>query len=108
MSLPRILESGLPFHCILPKKEIYFRYIGDDLLIHLHDTSLAKLVESLNRIEQTINFIYEMVTNYTLSYLEVILIRTHKDIQLKVYRKPTNNNDLIHICSNKKKKKQNK
>ena len=44
-------------------------------------------------------FTYELEYNYTLPFLEILLIRNINKLEFKVYRKPTCKNDHIHFYS---------
>ena len=92
------LESG-PFKYVLPRDSHLFRYIDDGLLIYPETFSLPKIVEKLNKKEPTINFSYELETDSTLPFLDIMIHRSDTELHFSVYRKPTNTNDYINFYS---------
>ena len=71
----------------------YFRYIDDILLICPQEIYVMKIIDGLNNREATIKFPDELETNNSLPVLDFLLLRNHPDLELKVYRKPTCEND---------------
>ena len=92
------LESG-PFKYIMPNTARYFRYIDDILLIYLQDLDLYSITNWLNNVEPSTKFTYEIESNSTLPFLDILLIRNINKLEFKVYRKPTCKNDQIHFYS---------
>ena len=90
-------ESG-PFKYIIPNTVHYFRYI-DDILIYPQDLDLHSITDRLNNVEPSIKFTYELEYNYTLPFLDILLIRNINKLEFKVYRKPTCKNGHIHFYS---------
>ena len=66
------LESG-PFKYIIPNTARYFRYIDDFLLIYSQDLDLHSITDSLNNVEPSIKFTYELESNSTLPFLDILL-----------------------------------
>ena len=50
----------------------------------------------LNSFHENIKFTYEVENNGKIAFLDVLLIRTDKEIQTTVYRKPTHNDVYLH------------
>ena len=92
------LESG-PFKYIIPNTARYFRYIDNILLIYPQDLDLESITDRLNNVGTCVNFIYELESNNTLTFLDILLIRNINKQEFKVYRKPTCKNDHIYFYS---------
>ena len=92
------LES-CPFKYIIPNTACYFRYIDDTLLIYPQDLDLHSITEKLNNVELSIKFTYELESNSTLHFLDILLIRNINKLEFKIYRKPTYKNDHIRSYS---------
>ena len=90
------LESG-PFKYIIPNTARYFRYIDDILLIYPQDLDLHSITDKLNNVEPSLKFTYELEYNYTLPFLDILLIRNINKLKFKVYCKPTCKNGHIHF-----------
>ena len=84
---------------IIPNTAHYFRYIDDVLLIYPQDLELHSITDKLNNVEPSLKFTYELEYNYTLPFLDILLIRNINKLEFKVYRKPTCKNDHIHFYS---------
>ena len=95
---PEFLES-VPFKYILPNTAHYFRYIDDILLIYPQGLNLHSITDKLNNVEPSLKFTYELDYNYTLPFLDILLIRNINKLEFMVYRKPTCKNDPIHFYS---------
>ena len=67
----KFLESG-PFKYIIPNTVCYFRYI-DILLIYPQDLYLHSITDRLNNVEPSIKFTYELESNNTLAFLDILL-----------------------------------
>ena len=92
------LASG-PFKFIIPNTARYFRYIDDILLIYPRDLDLHSITDRLNNVKPSIKFTYELESNSTLPFLDILLIRNINKLEFKVYRKPSCKNDHIHFYS---------
>ena len=93
------LEAG-PFRQILPTNSTYFRYIDDALIIYPRRTNLETLTAKLNQVEDTIEFTHEKEVDQKLPFLDILFERTDTGLLRKVYRKPSNKDDLINYFSN--------
>ena len=82
------LKSG-PFKYIIPNTAHYFRYIDDILLIYPQDLDLHNITDKLNNAEPSLKFTYELEYNYTLPFLDILLIKNINKLEFKVYRKTT-------------------
>ena len=69
------------------------------LFSYSQNIKIEEIAEKLNIIEPSINFNYEKESNNTLPFLDILIIKSHNNLILKVYCKPTNKNDYIHFYS---------
>ena len=81
------LESG-PFTYIIPNNASYFRYIDDILLIHPQDLDLNSITDWLNNVDLSIKFTWELESNNTLHFLDVLLIRNNNKSEFRVTINP--------------------
>ena len=63
----------------------------------LHIWILIKITEKVNNVELSFNFTYEKESNNTIPFLDILIIKPQNVLTFKVYRKPTNKNDYIHV-----------
>ena len=66
------LESD-SFKYIIPNTARYFRYIDDILLIYPQDLDLHNITHRLNNIEPSIKLTYELESNSTLLFLDILI-----------------------------------
>ena len=92
------LEAG-PFKDIIPNTITYLRYVDDILIISPRRFDLKSLQEKLNSVEPSIQFTLEEEKDDSLPFLDTLLIKQDGNLKFKVYRKPTNKNDLVHYFS---------
>ena len=64
-----------------------------------NSANLHSITDKLNNVEPSLKFTYELEYNYTLPFLDILLIRNINKLELKVYHKPTCENDHIHFYS---------
>ena len=86
------MMSGL-FKYRLPSNTTYFRYIDDILIFRLQNIKIEKNAEKLNNVEPSINFTYEKESNNTITFLDILIIKSQNVLNFKVYCKATNKND---------------
>ena len=96
----QFLKSG-PFKYIIPNTARYFRYIDDILLIYPHDLDLHSISDRLNHVEPSMKFTYELKSNSTLPFMDILLIRNINKQEFKVYCKPISKNDHIYFYSHR-------
>ena len=65
------------FKYIIPSNSNYFRFIDDILLIYPQEYHLVKITDRLNKMEATVNFTHELLTNNSLPFLDDLLIRNN-------------------------------
>ena len=92
------IESG-PFKYIILNTARYFGYIDNILLIYTQDLYLHSITDRLNNVEPSIKFTYELESNCTLPFLDILVIRNINKLEFLVYRKPTCKNIHIHVYS---------
>ena len=68
-----------PFKYIIPNTARYLRYIDDILLVNPQDFDLHSISDRLNYVEHSIKFTYELESNSTLHFLDILLIRNIKN-----------------------------
>ena len=90
------LESG-PFTYIFPNTAHYFRNRRHPT--YPQDLYLHSITDRLNNVEPSIKFTYELESNNTLPFLDILLIRNINKLKYKVYHKPTFKNDHIQFYS---------
>ena len=68
--------------------------------VFLHQNiKIEEIAAKLNNIEPSINFTYEKEFNNTISFLDILIIKSQSSLTFKVYRKPTNWNGFIDFYS---------
>ena len=87
------------FKYIIPNTARYFRYIDDISLIYPEDLDLHNITDKMNNVELFIKFTYELESNRTVPYVDILLIRNINKLEFKVYCKPICKNDHIHFHS---------
>ena len=84
---------------IVPREVLWLRYVDDILVIAPRRLDLARLLDQINRVEDSIKFTLELEQDNKLPYLDVFLIRDENNLKFKVFRKPTCKNDYVHFYS---------
>nr|XP_053634276.1 uncharacterized protein LOC128689811 [Cherax quadricarinatus] len=87
------------FSTIIPSSVTWLRYDDDILLITPKRFNVQALQDKLNQVEPSIQFTLEEEVDNTLPFLDVLLCKADHELRFKVYRKPTNQNDLLHFYS---------
>ena len=82
------------FKHIIPKDSNYFRNIDDILFIYPQNIDLTKSTDKLNN---TINFTYELENNNTLPFMDILQMNNNNKLELKVHHKSTNKNGHTHV-----------
>ena len=76
---------------------LYFKYIDDILLIYPQDLDLHSIIYRLNNVEPSVKYTYELESNNTLPFLDILIIRNINKLEYKVYRKPTCKNEHTYF-----------
>lgn len=92
------------FSVILPNDTIWLRYVDDVLVLTPSNTDTNTLLNNLNSVNDKIQFTVEEENDGQLPYLDTVIIKSVSNIKFKVYRKPTNKDDLMHYYSGHDKK----
>ena len=83
----------------IPRNSKWLRYVDDVLVISSAKTDFQALLKRLNKINGNIQFTLEEENNGQLPFLDTVIIRDNNTVKFKVYRKPTNKDDLLHYYS---------
>ena len=62
-----------PFKYIIPNTAHYFRYVDNILLIYPQDLDFHSITDKLNNVEPSIKFTYELESNSTQPFLDILL-----------------------------------
>ena len=92
------MEVG-PYANIIPPNVTWLRYVDDVLLIAPRRLSIKQLQDKINEVEESIQFTLESEEDGKLPFLDTLLVKDGNLLKFKVYRKPTNKNDLLHYFS---------
>ena len=92
------LEAG-PFADIVPVNVVWLRYVDDILLIAPRRLDIPRLQAALNEVEPSIQFTLEEEINESIPFLDTLIMKHGNLLKFKVYRKPTNKDDLTHFLS---------
>ncbi len=60
---------------------------------------LGRILDQINRVEESIKFTVELEIDNKLPYLDVLLIKDNNKLKFKVFKKPTCKNDYVHFYS---------
>nr|XP_053646089.1 uncharacterized protein LOC128698052 [Cherax quadricarinatus] len=87
------------FSTLIPNTVTWLRYVDDVLVFYPRHLNIQALLNKINAVEPSIKFTLELENNGKLPFLDVLLYRSPDSDKLlfKVYRKPTNKDDLIHF-----------
>ncbi|XP_076039363.1 uncharacterized protein LOC143024443 [Oratosquilla oratoria] len=84
---------------IIPKDAHWFRYVDDCLLVFPAENDTSDIMYKLNEVVNNIQFTMENESLGHLPFLDTEIHRQGNKVLFKVYRKPTNKDDLIHFYS---------
>lgn len=84
---------------------IWIRYV-DDIFAVIKKKDLEKIFDNLNNINANIRFTYEIESESTIPFLDLLIKREKENIKFSIYRKPTDTlryitNDSFHSVQNK-------
>ena len=88
----------LPQICDFPL--IWYRYVDDIIVLWPMDKDPMNFLEKLNKLIESISFKIEIENNYSLPFLDTLIIRTNGQLKFDIYRKPTAVDSYIHYFSN--------
>lgn len=86
------LESDLTTRGLMPR---FWRRYVDDVFAIVKKNDLESTLETLNGIHKDIRFTYEVEKEGRLPFLDILLVRTQRTLELEIYRKTTNTNRVI-------------
>jgi hypothetical protein len=87
----------------LDNREIiyYKRYVDDILIIYdQRKTNEQTLLHQINKVDKNLQFKISTEENNSVHYLDISIYRNNKNINIRVYRKPTETGTVIHLTSN--------
>ena len=92
----QIFENANEINQIL----LWKRYI-DDVISIVPKTSINQFHQFINSINQDIQFTYEIETNNSLPYLDMLIQKSNSgQLSFNIYRKPTNTGQYLKFNSN--------
>lgn len=86
------LESDLISKGLLPR--FWARYV-DDVFAIVKTKDLDSTLTTLNGLHIDISFTYEVEKEGRLPFLDILLLRKQRTLEIEIYRKPTNTNRII-------------
>jgi hypothetical protein len=92
------LEEKCIKHCLKHKDIVYYKRYVDDLLI-IYDQSrvkVDKILNSIYHVDDHLEFKIPKEVNNTLQYVDQSISRNDNNIELGIYRNPTNADIMIH------------
>jgi len=79
----------------------YLRYVDDILLIYdSTQTNIQAILEDFNSIHPNLTFTGETEHENMLSFLDITIHKTPRNIKISIYRKPTSTDTIIPYTSN--------
>ena len=84
---------------VLPKDVIWYRYIDDIICIWPSNLDESDFLNIMNNLVPSIKFTVEVEKEKKLPFLDMNIYRTPNGFRYSVYRKPTSNNNFIHLYS---------
>jgi hypothetical protein len=96
------LEAKHIKHCLDNREiKIYKRYVDDILIIYdQRKTKVQTLLHQINKVDKTLQFKISAEENNTIHYPDISIYRNNKNINIGIYRKPTETGTVIHLTSN--------
>jgi hypothetical protein len=84
----------------LDSKEIiiYKRYV-DDILIMYDQRKIDEhlILQKISEVDENLKY---QLSNNTINYLDLLIYRNNRNINITIYRKPTETGTVIHLASN--------
>jgi hypothetical protein len=98
----QLLEATFIKHWLESKQIIYYkRYVDDILIIYHHSkTNETTLSNQINNIDNHLEFKTTTEDNNTINYLDISIHRNNTNVDICIYRKPTETGTIIHSTSN--------
>jgi hypothetical protein len=79
------------------KRINYFRYVDDILIIFDTDhTNIQSILTNFNTLHPNMKFTTQLEQNNTINFLDTTIHKTHDNIEISIYRKPTFTDTTIH------------
>ena len=90
----KIIANG-----IMPDNFYWFRFVDDSFGIWDTRFNIENFLQELNSLVPTIKFTLEKENNGCLNFLDTCIVRKGTELKIKIHRKSTNNNLIIHARS---------
>ena len=71
------------------------RYV-DDTLAFIREDAIKHVFQKLNNFHANINFMYELESDGSIPFLDVLIMKKHDKLETTVYRKNTNTDLYLH------------
>jgi hypothetical protein len=87
----------------LDSKEIiiYKRYVDDILIVYDQQrTDEHMILQKINEADEKFQFKISTESNNTINFLDLLIYRNSRNINIAIYRKPTETGTVIHLASN--------
>jgi hypothetical protein len=87
----------------LDSKEIviYKRYVDDILIMYdQRKTDEHSFLQKINEVDENLQFKISTESNNTINYLDLLIYRNGRNINIAIYRKPTETGTVIHLALN--------
>ena len=79
----------------------YKRYVDDILIVYdKHKTNAHDIFKEINKIDKNLQSKMTNETNNAINYMDLLISRTSKKLELSIYRKPMETGTVIHFNSN--------
>ena len=79
----------------------YVWYVADILLIFdVNHTNIQAILEDINTLHLNVHFTADIEQNNVINYLDIFIHKTHSNIKMSIYRKPTFTDTIIPYSSN--------
>ncbi|XP_068671223.1 uncharacterized protein [Montipora foliosa] len=92
------LEDKLARDGMVPS--LYKRYVDDTLARMPNTDAAADFLATLNGLHLSLKFTMELLSENTIPFIGIQMIKNGTELETRVYRKPTNTSLLLHFQSN--------
>jgi hypothetical protein len=96
------LENIYIKHWLESKEIIFYSRYVDDVLILYDQQKLDEnmILYKINELDRNLQFKISTETKNTINYLDLLIHRNSSNITIRIYRKPTETDTVIHTTSN--------
>jgi hypothetical protein len=98
----QLLEELYVKQLLDSKQILYYKRYEDDILItyNQNNTNKQDILNHANNIDKHLQFKLSIDENNLINYLDLSIYRNNSNVELGIYRKPTNTDTTIHFSSN--------